>query len=246
MAAEAYLALVDADKFDQLFDIGSNLAKQQATREQILQTYQTIRNTLGKFENRTLKRVRLIDEFIGLPAGRYAAVQFVSDFEKHKGLWETVLLNVDDDGQWRANTYAATVQPLPLPESNDKPQPGANTTTPTATQPPQSRAGLLTNPPKLPPEGVPVGRNLIVDPSLEQTPTGQLPQGWFAWLDDGPDFKCEVVEGGVTGKHCLQISGTGTRGVVFATSIPLDRTKRYALKGRVKVEARPVRGRSSS
>jgi hypothetical protein len=103
----------------------------------------------------------------------------------------------------------------------------------------------LTNPPKLPPEGVPVGRNLIVDPSLEETPTGQLPPGWFAWLDDGPNFKCEVVEGGVIaidnasgaiGKHCLQISGTGTRGVVFATSIPLDRTKRYALKGRVKVE----------
>jgi hypothetical protein len=83
---------------------------------------------------------------------------------------------------------------------------------------------------------MPVGENLIFDPSLENTPTGQLPKGWFAWLDDGPDFKCEVVEGGVTGKRCLQISGTGTRGVVFATTIPLDRTKRYALKGRVKVE----------
>jgi hypothetical protein len=101
---------------------------------------------------------------------------------------------------------------------------------------PQQRVGLLTNPPTLPPEGLPTGRNLIMDPSLEETPTGQLPKGWFAWLNDGPNFKCEVVEGGVTGKHCLQISGTGTRGVVFATSIPLDRTKRYALKGRVKVE----------
>jgi uncharacterized protein (TIGR03067 family) len=100
----------------------------------------------------------------------------------------------------------------------------------------QRNAGLLTNPPKLPPEGVPVGRNLIADPSLEATPTGNLPNGWFAWLNDGPNFKCEVVEGGVTGMHCLQISGSDTRGVVFATSIPLDRTKRYALKGRVKVE----------
>ncbi len=100
----------------------------------------------------------------------------------------------------------------------------------------RASAGLLTSPPSVPPGGLPLGTNLIVDPSLENTSTGELPDGWFAWLDDGPNFKCEIVEGGVTGKHCLQISGTGTRGVVFATSIPLDRTKRYALKGRVKVE----------
>ncbi len=227
--AEAFLAVVDEGNFDKLYDSGSNLAKKQAKREQIVPLYQQIREMAGKVEKRTLQRVRLIDEFIGLPPGRYAAVQFVSDFEKHKGLWETVMLNVDDDGQWRANTYAATVQLLPLPEPKDKTQSGVNAT-------PQNRAGLLTNPPKLPPGGLPVGKNLIVNSSLEETPTGSFPPGWFAWLNDGPNFKCEVVEGGVTGKHCLQISGTGTRGVVFATSIPLDRNKRYALKGRVKVE----------
>lgn len=107
------------------------------------------------------------------------------------------------------------------------------TATPRATP---TKSGILTSPPSVPLGGLPVGRNLIIDPSLEETPTGELPQGWFAWLDDGPEFKCEVFEGGVTGKHCLQISGTGTRGVVFATSIPMDRTKRYALKGKVKVE----------
>jgi len=130
----------------------------------------------------------------------------------------------------------ATGQPLPLPEPKSQPTPRVNDKSkqPETATPP--RAGLLTNPPKLPPEGLTVGKNLIVDPSLEDTPIGQVPKGWFAWLNDGPDFKCEVVEGGVTGKHCLQISGTGTRGVVFATSISLDRTKRYALKGHVKVE----------
>lgn len=105
-------------------------------------------------------------------------------------------------------------------------------------QPTQTRRsiGILTSPPLVPPGGLPVGKNLIADPSLEDTSAGALPQSWSAWLNDGPDFKCEVVEGGVTGKHCLQISGTGTRGVVFASSIPLDRTRRYALKGQVKVE----------
>lgn len=99
-----------------------------------------------------------------------------------------------------------------------------------------SRTGILTNPPTLPDGGLPTGKNLIIDSSLEGTPLRRLPKTWSAWLDDGPDFTCEVMDGGVNGKHCLRISGKGTRGVVFATSIPMDRTRRYALKGRVKIE----------
>ena len=106
----------------------------------------------------------------------------------------------------------------------------------TSTVTPHLETAILTNPPSVPSVRLPTGENLIGDPSLEGTKTGQLPKEWSAWLDDGPEFKCKVVEGGVTGKHCLRISGTGKRGVVFCTSIPMDRTKRYALKGHVKVE----------
>jgi uncharacterized protein (TIGR03067 family) len=355
-AAEAYLQVVDAGKFGSLRDMVSSMAKQQVTREQVAQTYQKLRDTFGKATRRTLHRVQVYDEFPGLPKGRYAGVQYKTDFERQQGLWESLLLNVDTDGQWRVNTYANTLEPMHFPEAKQDPaveqkkqaaraaaqewlklvdagkhgdawetsakinrdgigkpalidgyvelfKPlgaiksrehntseyktqlprapvGEYVVTQFRTQfaggrvietvilmresdgewrvagyrhaaddspptPPPRRTGLLTNPPKLPKGGLPVGKNLIVDPSLEETATGQLPQGWFAWLDDGPDFKCEVVEGGIlaidnasglNGKHCLQISGTGTRGVVFATTIPLDRSKRYALKGRVKVE----------
>jgi uncharacterized protein (TIGR03067 family) len=228
-AAEAYLAVMDEGRFGQLRDMLSSPAMRQTTREQMSQANQKIRDTFGKAQRRTLRKVQVFDvDSPALPKGRYASVQYQSDFERQNGLWETLLLMLDTDVQWRVNTYANTLEPPPLPEA--RPVPNTNAV------PPPSRAGLLTNPPKLPEGGLPVGKNLIVDPSLEETPTGQLPKGWFAWLNDGPNFKCEVVEGGVTGKHCLQISGTGTRGVVFATSIPLDRTKRYALKGRVKVE----------
>lgn len=74
-AAEAYLAVADEGNFDKLYDIGSKLAKQQAPREQVVPLYQQIRDTAGKVAKRTLRRVRLIDEFLGLPPGRYAAVQ---------------------------------------------------------------------------------------------------------------------------------------------------------------------------
>jgi uncharacterized protein (TIGR03067 family) len=355
-AAEEYLAEMDAGRLGSLRDMVSSLARQHVTREQVSQTYQKLRDTFGKATQRTLQRVQVYDQFPNMPNGRYATVQYKTDFERQKGLWESLLLNVDTDGQWRVNTYATTLEPMPFPEVKQDPvvakkkqvalsaaqawleladagkygesweasatinregvskqqiidgynelfQPlgklqsrtfkSSEYTTqmprapvgeysviqfntqftngriietlimmlesdgqwrvagyrhaednsdlappPLAPRqtPPPPRAGLLTNPPKLPPGGLPVGKNLIDDPSLEETATGQLPKGWFAWLNDGPDFKCEVVEGGVTGRHCLQISGTGTRGVVFATSIPLDCTKRYALKGRVKVE----------
>ncbi len=78
--------------------------------------------------------------------------------------------------------------------------------------------------------------NLLTDPSFENTGLTQLPNGWRAWLNDGPEFRCEVVAGGHTGQRCLQISGKGTRGVVFANDLKVDRSKRYALKGWAKFE----------
>lgn len=86
------------------------------------------------------------------------------------------------------------------------------------------------------PSEKPASENLLTDPSFENTPLTQLPNGWRAWLNDGPEFRCEVVAGGHIGQQCLRISGKGTRGVVFANDLKVDRTKRYALKGWVKFE----------
>ena len=242
-AAETFVALLDKGTFGGAYDSLSAIGKRPVTRGQFSNSVQKLQDAFGKVTTRTLHKVRLMDSFPGQPEGRYAGVQFKSDFERQKGAWESVLLNLDTNGEWRVNTYANTLELLPFPESKRKPStpPPSKPSVPTppATRGPGSRperTGILTNPPSVPPGGLPVGKNLIADPSLEATPTGSLPKSWSAWLDDGPDFKCEVVEGGVTGKHCLQISGTGTRGVVFCTSVPMDRTKRYALKGRVKVE----------
>jgi hypothetical protein len=243
-AAEAFLAVMDEGRFGQLRDMGAAVGK-QATRGQYSQKFQILRDMYGRVTLRTLDLVRLLVDPPGQPKGRYARVQYQSNFERAPSSWEELALVLERDGQWRVLGYAQRLEPVTLPPAKNESNPDATQTPapPSAPTPPPAtsksplrQAGLLTNPPKLPPGGLPIGKNLIDDPSLEETAIGQLPKGWFAWLNDGPDFKCEVVEGGVTGKHCLQISGTGTRGVVFATSIPMDRTKRYTLKGRVKVE----------
>ena len=357
-AANEFLAVMDAGTFGQLYDMCASWAKRQTTRGKTSQTHQKIRDSFGKAVQRTLYRAHQIDQDPNLPKGRYAVVLYKSRFERQPELWETLVLNVDTDGQWRVITYAWTLEPptLPAPKTNDAPATtqkkqaaltaaqqwlklvdtgeygdawdacaeltrkaddkqtlvnaynelfkplgklksrdlktneyktqlprapvgeyaviqfstqftgGRVTETVVLTReadghwrvsgyfhaeeknvptppplganqnPPQRKTGILTNPPSVPTGGLPTGKNLIADSSLEDTPLGSLPKTWSAWLDDGPDFKCEVVEGGVTGKHCLQISGKGTRGVVFCTSVPMDRTKRYALKGRVKLE----------
>lgn len=82
----------------------------------------------------------------------------------------------------------------------------------------------------------PTGVNLLVDSSFEATPIGGLPGRWSRWFEQGPDSRGGVIEGGRTDKHCLEVLGRGTRAVVFANSIPVDRTKRYALKGWVKFD----------
>jgi hypothetical protein len=81
--------------------------------------------------------------------------------------------------------------------------------------------------------------NLLTDPTFENTPLTLLPPQWRVWLNDGPKFRCEVVAGAHTGQRSLLIAGKGTRGVVFSNEIPVDRSKRYALKGWAKFEGDP-------
>ena len=80
------------------------------------------------------------------------------------------------------------------------------------------------------------GTNLINDPSFEATAQNQLPPGWSPWFNEGPKSRWEIIEGGHTGKRSLKLIAEGTRAVVFANSVPLDRSKRYALKGWAKFE----------
>ena len=212
VAAEAWLKLVDSGQYAEAWEACAKETRKADDKQTLVTTYTQLFQSIGKLESRQL----LTNRYALEQATEFVNVQYDTQFAA-KRVTETVALIREDDGTWRVSGYFHAPRIV-------------------ASSPFQGNAGILANPPSLPTAGLPTGKNLILDSSLEETRLGRLPKSWFAWLDDGPDFKCEVVEGGVTGKHCLQISGTGTRGVVFATSIPMDRSKRYALKGHVKVE----------
>ena len=87
-AAEAFLVLLDKGTFGGAYDSLSVIGKRPVTRGQFSNSIQKLRDTFGKATNRTLHKVQLIDKFPGLPNGRYAGVQFKSQFERQKELWE--------------------------------------------------------------------------------------------------------------------------------------------------------------
>jgi len=91
-----------------------------------------------------------------------------------------------------------------------------------------------------PPAAITAPRNLLDNPSFEAEsgPDG-VPDGWSLWTQEGTGYRCEAAPAGRTGKKCLKVEGAGTRGVVFAKGVPIDRTKRYALRGRAKLEGEP-------
>ncbi len=226
-AAEAFLVVADDDKFDQLHDISSMLAKRAATKEQASKQYQLLRDTVGKATQRTLRRLWLIGEFPGLPAGRYAAVEYKTHFAKRQGLmFESAVLNFDTDGQWRVNTYATTLEPLPIPGPKTKPVPGAVIKTPRSSAP------------TLPPT-VLLGVNLITDPSLEATALGErYPAGWGTGNVIPPNtYQHRVVEGGRTGKRGWMIEGDGLFAVIPTNRPPAHPAYRYAASGWVQLES---------
>jgi hypothetical protein len=84
----------------------------------------------------------------------------------------------------------------------------------------------------------PAPENLLSDPSLEGSELGPgVPEGWrpiFSQPDSA--YRSQIVEGGRTGKRSLEIQGDGDFGVVAGNLVALDRKKRYAVRGWVKVE----------
>jgi hypothetical protein len=88
-----------------------------------------------------------------------------------------------------------------------------------------------------PPSAVPVGKNLITDPSLEDSSVGKdFPSGWGGHNAEPFDgYRYELIEAGRTGKHGWMIEGEGTYITVPTNRVPIVSGKRYVGRGWVKL-----------
>lgn len=104
-AALAWLALVDAGKFDETWDEASTSFQKAQKREEWSTGLGGARPAMGKLVSRTLHNHEVRQELPNLPPDKYVTVRFASVFENHKDGAESVTLVRDGERGFRMVSY---------------------------------------------------------------------------------------------------------------------------------------------
>ena len=105
IAAEKWLALIDAGDYGKGWDEASELFKKSITKEMWAQSIRPVRQPMGELIFRNLKSAQYATSLPGAPDGEYVVIQFSTRFENKKSAVETVTPMKDPDGQWRVSGY---------------------------------------------------------------------------------------------------------------------------------------------
>jgi hypothetical protein len=104
-AAEQWLLLVDAGKYDQSWKEAAKYFKDAVSQDKWQQSLQAVRDPLGRLISRTVKRRVYTTSLPGAPDGEYVVIQFETSFQNKKAAVETVTPMMDKDGLWRVSGY---------------------------------------------------------------------------------------------------------------------------------------------
>ncbi|MEJ2367884.1 MAG: DUF4019 domain-containing protein [Acidobacteriota bacterium] len=104
-SARAWLALVDQGKYAQSWKQASDLVQKAVTQEKWETAMAGARKSLGKLEKRMLGSAHEAKDLPGAPAGDYVIIRFLANFEHKKAAVETVTMQKQPDGTWRAAGY---------------------------------------------------------------------------------------------------------------------------------------------
>lgn len=104
-AAQAWLALVDAEKYYESWERAAEYFKNAVTAQQWEQALTAFRKPLGKVQSRELKSKQFMTELPGAPDGEYVVIQYETSFENKKSAIETITPMLDKDNKWRVSGY---------------------------------------------------------------------------------------------------------------------------------------------
>ncbi len=104
-AAEAWLALVDLEKYGESWDEAAQYFKGQISKDQWVTALQSVRRPLGKNVSRKLSAKGYETSLPGAPKGEHVVIQFNTSFDNKKHAVETVTPMLDKDGKWRVCGY---------------------------------------------------------------------------------------------------------------------------------------------
>ena len=103
--ANAWLASVDSEKYDESWDKAAEFFKGAVPKGQWLQSMQSVRKPFGKNISRKLQSMIYLTSLPGAPDGEYVVIKFDSSFENKKYALETVTPMLDKNGKWRISGY---------------------------------------------------------------------------------------------------------------------------------------------
>ena len=105
VAAEAWLKLVDDEKFSESWKEAAEYFKGMVSQSQWEQSIQSVRVPLGAVISRRLNAKKFATSLPGAPDGEYVVIQFATSFENKTSAVETITPMLDKDGQWRVSGY---------------------------------------------------------------------------------------------------------------------------------------------
>ena len=104
-AAEAWLALVDAEKYAESWRSSATIFKSAVTEATWSSAVTGARAPLGKIVSRQFKSAVLKTSLPGAPDGQYFVMQFDTRFENKAAAVETITPTKESDGTWRVSGY---------------------------------------------------------------------------------------------------------------------------------------------
>jgi hypothetical protein len=104
-AGEAWLSLLDSQKYEESWKQASSMFQSQVTQEQWTAALKRSRDPLGPLVSRAFSRADFPKTLRGAPDADYAVFHFETVFKNKQGVTERLTL-VLEDGKWRAAAYA--------------------------------------------------------------------------------------------------------------------------------------------
>jgi Protein of unknown function (DUF4019) len=104
-AGMKWLALIDADKAGDAWDLSSKQLKSAVTRAKFIEGIRDSRKSLGKLETRTAERFARSHKMPGAPEGDYVIIEYTAQFARGQKLQEQLVWAIDDGDIWRVAGY---------------------------------------------------------------------------------------------------------------------------------------------
>jgi hypothetical protein len=104
-ASQAWLALVDAGKYQESWQQAADKFKNIVEQNQWESSMVAFRKPLGNVLSRNLMFKKYTHTLPGAPDGEYVVIQYKTSFENKASAVETVTPMLDSDGKWRVSGY---------------------------------------------------------------------------------------------------------------------------------------------